>query len=370
VSDLVRPTVATQRLISKLLRLMLAGDTDSATALLATRADEADNLCRQLERSRLGGYFYLLASELPLHDYLPASGIAAIEASAAQQVARASRCRALLTTIDQQLTDAGIPYLVIKGLYLAQRFFGGMDKRFMWDVDILVQPHDLHLAVHALARADLHPRASARFDPRSPAWGIHAIEVRGDAGAVDIHHTLRRLPGIQFDMARMRENAGTFTVDGVEYRTLSDLDTLLAVAVGLGTDIRTGRHNLKKTWDLFMILRALDPGTDWDTFFAGRDTEGSLKLVLNVLSFCLLVLEARDDCPRLAQALDQRQRLLLVETAEQAMTISQRPRRSLANRLLFSRLLPISLARYWTGWAVTVPARLWYYRKPTKRGTH
>lgn len=369
MSDLVRPTVSTQRLVSKLLRLMLAGDNASATALLAALADDADTLCRQLEKSRLGGYFYMVASELPLHHYLPASGIAALEASAAQQVARARRCRDLLATIDQQLTGAGIPYLVIKGLYLAQRFFGGMDKRFMWDVDILVQPQDLHPAVHALASAGLRPRAGARFDPRSPVWGIHAIEVRGDAGAVDIHHTIRRLPGVRFDMARMRENARTFAVDGIEYRTLSDLDTLLAVAVGLGTDIRTGRHNLKKIWDLFMILRALDPGADWDTFFAARDTEGSLKLVLNVVSFCLLVLDARDDCPRLAQALDQRQKLLLVKTAEQALTISQRPRRSLANRLLFSRLLPISIARYWTGWAATVPARLWYYRKPRKRGT-
>ncbi|MDO8863397.1 nucleotidyltransferase family protein [Haliea sp. E1-2-M8] len=356
----------TQRLISDLLRLLLEGDTARATALLAAAAAHTEEMCTLLVQSKLAGHFHMLAGELPLQDYLPAAGIAALEAAAAQQLARASRCRALLPIIDQQLTAAGIPYLLLKGLYLAQRFFGDMDKRFMWDVDILVRPQDLDLTVQALARAGLNAPAHAQLDTRNRIWGIHAIDVRGDAGAVDIHHTIRRLPGIQFDSAEMWQQAQTFTVAGVHYQTLSDLDTLLIVAVGLGTDIQTGKHNLKKVWDLYMILRALDQGTDWDAFLAGRSSEGSLKLVLNVLAFCLLLLDASSDCPRLAQALDRRRELLLVESRQQALAIYGRPRRHLGNRLLFSRLLPVSMPRYWAGRSLTLPARLWHYRKPGK----
>ncbi|MFU8765766.1 MAG: nucleotidyltransferase family protein, partial [Haliea sp.] len=160
------------------------------------------------------------------------------------------------------------------------------------------------------------------------------------------------------------QRAQTFTVDGVEYQTLSDLDTLLTVAVGLGTDIQTGQHNLKKIWDLYMILRVLDRDTDWDAFFARRSSEGSLRLVLNVLAFCLLLLGANSDCPHLTKALERRGKLLLVKTPEHALAIYGRPRRHLANRLLFSRLLPVSMPRYWASRVVTLPARLWHYRKP------
>ena len=367
MSNVVRAPVPPQHLISELLRLLLAGDTARASALLVAAADDTDPLCKLLLQSRLAGYFHMLASsELPLAACLSPGCMAALEAAAEQQLARASRCRALVATVNKELTAAGIPFLILKGLYLGQRFFGAMDKRFMWDVDILVPPQDLALAVQALSKAGLHPPPGAQLDPRNRLWGIHATEVRGDAGAVDIHHTIRRLPGIQFDNARMWEHAQTFSVAGTPYRTLSDLDTLLTVAVGLGADIQTGQHNLRKIWDLYMILRGLDPDTDWDAFLANRRVEGSLQLVLNVLAFCLLLLDAGSDCPRLVQALERRRELLLIATAQQALVVYDRPRRHLRNRLLIARMLPVSMPRYWAGWFLTVPARLWHHRKPHK----
>ncbi len=352
-----------QRLICDVLRLLLANDAEGATALLANAGNTSD-LCPLLERSRLAGCFQMLAGELPLEDFLPAADIAILAAAAERQLERARRCRTLLATVGQQLAAAGIPFLTLKGLYLGQRFFGDTDRRFMWDVDILVQPQHLDQAVQALAEAGLYPAAGPQLDPRSRVWGIHAIEVRGEAGAVDVHHAIRRLPGIQFDTRQMWENSQTFTVAGAHYRTLSDLDTLLTVAVGLGADIQTGHHNLRKIWDLYMILRTLDPETDWEAFFAQRRIERSLTLVANVLSFCLLLLDARGDCPGLSQALERHRKLLLVATPEQAFTVYSLPRQHLANRLLFSRLLPVSLLRYWAGWSLTLPARLWHYRKP------
>lgn len=356
----------THRLISDLLRLLLDGETAEARARLPALAHDADNLCGQLERSRLAGHFYLMARDLPLETCLPPAGIAMLASAAEQQLVRARRCRALLDLVGQKLSRAGIPFLTLKGLSLAQRFFGGVDRRFMWDVDILVQPPALDAAVRALADAGLHPAAGAQLNPRSRLWGIHAIEVRGEAGAVDIHHTLRRLPGIRFDIDPFWENAQAFSVDGKAYRTLSDLDTLLTVAVGLGTDIQTGHHNLRKIWDLYRILRALDTDTDWEAFLARREREGSQKLVLNVLAFCLLLLDAHTDCPRLAQALQGQNGQLLVVNEDHARAVFSRPRQHLGNRLLFSRLLPTPLPRYWLGWSLTLPARVWHYRKPRK----
>jgi hypothetical protein len=366
MSQVVQAAVTAETLAGTLLRLLLAGETASASALLAA-SDNADALCSLLVQSRLAGYFHMTASGLPLESLLPAAGLAELEAAAAQQLARASRCRALLATVGQQLSAAGIPFLTLKGLYLAQRFFGASDRRFMWDVDILVQPEDLDGAVRALAGAGLYPPGGTQLDPRNRVWGIHAVEVRGDAGAVDVHHAIRRLPGIEFDHTRIWANAQEFTIAGASYRTLSDLDTLLVLAVGLGADIQTGHHNLRKLWDLYMVLRGLDQDTDWETFLAQRREEGSLMLVANVMAVCLLVLDARSDCPRLVRALARQQVRLLVSTKEQALAVYDRPRQHLANRILFARLLPVSVARYGAGWFLTLPARLWHYRTPRKR---
>lgn len=344
-----------------LLRRLAAGDREGAATALAQLAAAGDNWAAQLERDRLAGYVELRCRELGLHTRLPAAAKVAFRRAADEQRQRSTRCGELLAMANRQLGAAGIPFLTLKGLNLAVRFFGGRDHRFMWDVDLLVRHEDLGPALAALEKTGyLPPQAAMPGDIRRR--GIHAIQVSGPLGALDMHHSLRVLPGIHCDDTLLWSNARGFSIDGTRYPTLSDPDTLLALALGLATDLATGKHNLKKVWDLYMVLRGMDAGTDWGAFFSDRDRDGSAGLVLNMVVFCLYLLDAAEDCPAAAALLGKRREALLIDSRETAVRCYGRGRRHPANRWLLARLLPVSTTRYWLSWAASLPGRHSFYK--------
>ena len=116
-------------------------------------------------------------------------------------------------------------------------------------------------------------------------------------------HLRHSSAGINFDYEGLWNNAGVFTIDDSRLVSLCDTDTLLIATVGLGTDIRTATTTLPQDLGHHMILRQLDASVDRADFFSLREREGSLKLVLNVFAFCLLLAAATDDCPSLGRAM-------------------------------------------------------------------
>ena len=352
------------RAVTRVMRKLEAGDSTGARDILTGCDIDFTGTCALLEKSRLAGYFYILVRENDLVEVLPPLVVDELAAAYQRQVAKNKKNLALLVDLKKRLGDARVPFATLKGLYLAQRYFGDIRRRFMSDVDILVHPGDLEVALEAAAKMGLDPTGGADVDPRNPLWGIHAVEVRGEAGALDIHHAIRKLPNIEFDYTRIWNDTREFSIGDVTLLTLGDSDTLLVSAIGLGADIQNSHHNLRKIWDIYVMLRELDTALDWDRFFAHREREGSLKLVANVFAFCLLLLEAEHECPRLRQALRVHDRLLLIRSAAKAEQVFTRERQNLANRMLFSRLLPVSPLHYWLRWLLTLPVRVWHYRRP------
>lgn len=351
----------TLRFAIDLLRSLARDDIASAREILTGEHPDLHDLYALLDRWRLAGYFHTLVCDTPLTDFFPDDVLRELDSSYRLQAERSQASLRLLVDVQRSLAAASIPFLSLKGLYLAQRFFGDVRRRFMWDIDILVHKDNLQAAIVAVEGLGLKPPPGVKIDPKVRFWGIHAVEVRGEAGSLDIHHALRNLPNINFDYDQFWSNAQEFTLGDVTFPTLSDEDNLLFAAVALGVDIQTSRHNLRKIWDIYIMLRQMDGVTDWGNFFAKRDQEGSLKLVVNVFSFCLLLLRATQDCPYLARAISAHNRLLLIADERQAQAIFARGRRHLANRLLFSRLLPVSVLQYWLRWLITVPVRAWHY---------
>jgi len=359
LSNRPRPT---HRLVTDILRSLVQDDIETASELLASEGADIEELCALLNKSKLSGYFHTLISNTALTGYFAAGQLAKLEAGYQRQVEKNKNSLKLLGDIQNQLGKASIPFLTMKGFYLAQHFFGDVRNRFMWDIDILVRPEDLEAAIVAVAGAGLQPTSDITIDLRNPFWRIHAVEVRGETGKLDIHHTIRNLPKITFDNDRLWNNSQEFTIGRERFATISDTDTLLMASVGIGTDLQTSHHNLRKIWDIYMMLRQLDATTDWDDYFATRNAEGSLKLVINVFSFCILLLGAERDFPRLGRAVSLYSHMILINSEQQAEEIFARGRQHIANRILFSRLLPAPALHYWLGWLLTAPARVWHYR--------
>lgn len=354
----------THRYLTDLMRSLVRDDIDSACAIFGSKAFDFEKACELLKKNGLSGYFYTLVRNTELADLVPGPILDQLAADYHAQKKRILNNVALLGEIQGALSDASIPYLSLKGLYLGQRFFGDASRRFMWDLDILVHPEDFKPAIAAMATIHLHPSSPSRFDPTNPFWGIHAMQVRGDAGYLDIHHAIRSLPKINFDHATFWRDAVEFQLGDSRFPTLCDADTLLVSTIGLGADIQNSHHNLRKIWDVYMMLRELDATTDWQFLFAEYEKQGCLKLVLNVFSFCLLLLNAGQDCPRLERAMSSSNPdLMCISSEKQTDQIFARNRQSISNRLLFSHLLPVSPIHYWLDWMVTLPIRVWNHRK-------
>lgn len=341
---------------------LVLDEQDIARSLLENRAADIEALCPDLARWRLAGYVYQQIEQAGLAGSAPPAALQILAHNFELNVDRGKRCTKLLNSISRQLSEASVPFLAFKGAYLAQRFFGDISNRYMWDVDILVHQAQVQKAIKALAGAGLQPSPGFSFDADNRLWGIHALEVRGEAGKVDVHHVIRSLPGMQFDEEAYWRHAREFDLKGVSYLSLDENDTLLAATLGLGADLQNSHHRLRKIWDVYIMLRALDKVTDWGSFFSDRKKEGSLKLVVNMFSFCLNLIGRVENMEKLNDAMALHSELLLITKKNQAEAVFFRPKQHLANRILFSRMLPVSPVSYFASWLISLPARSWHFR--------
>lgn len=346
----------------RLMRHLVDGDRDAAARDFPKDEAERHSLIALLGRHQLGGYFHLLIMDGPLRGLLPAAQADELERAYLKQAERAHSHLILLKQLQQCFENTSISFVALKGLYISHRFFGDISSRFMWDLDVLVHPGDLQPAIEAVESMGLAPTAELPVDVTDQRWGIHAVELAGQRGKIDIHIALRNLPGIHIDLDRQWRHARPYTIDGVDFPCASDEDTLFLCCLGLGTDMRRGRFNLRKVWDVYVMLRQLDGTTDWGAFLAQRDREGALRLVVNTLAFVIFLVDCAEECPSILAALRPHSRQRVIGSREQALALYSRGQSTLHNHLLFSRLLPIPAWRYWLQWLVTAPARRLYYR--------
>jgi hypothetical protein len=354
---------APHRVAIDLIRSLISNDIDTARAIVVNQNNDLNGLCPSLVRWRMAGYLYVLIRNASLTRSVPPQVLRVLEDSYGMQVRRSGANVKLLEEVQQNLAAASVSFLTLKGLYLAQRFFGDVRNRFMWDVDILVRHRDLATTISVIEDMGLKLPSGYKFDPENRFWGIHAIEARGEAGKIDIHHAIRTLPNISFDQDSLWNHGQEFTIGEAKFRTVSDEDTLLTATIGLATDLQSGHHRIRKIFDVYMMLREMDSSTDWERFLARREKDGSLVLILNMFSFCMLLLKAGRDSPNLQAVMTNYNQLLLITGEQQADRIYIRGRQHIANRILFSRLLPVSPWRYWMNWLISLPARSWHFRK-------
>jgi len=191
---------------------------------------------------------------------------------------------------------------------------------------------------------------------------LHAIELLDERRNLDIHWVFRNRQGMRRTYAETIATAQPLELGAVRVHGIGDLDTLTMACLGLGNDIERSHVRLRKVWDVYLIAEGIDAWADWEGWLERLAREGSLKTVLNVLSFCLLAVAAADDCPRLRARLERHADALLIHDAAMIPRIMRRPRQSLGNRMLMSRLQPVSVARYWVWWLGTLPVRYWHGR--------
>lgn len=355
MSPAVKPTPSDA---FELTRAVLSADWAAAEPLLAA-APPQDALLSWLRGQHLAGQFAAALDDGPLAEMLPATSLRLLRGRLARQRAHNERVLAASQGAVAALDGAGIRCLLLKGVHWAERFCGGLERRFLWDLDLLVPADQREPALACLVRNGRHLRTGPLWNNRVTRGLTHAVALAGEADEIelDLHWRLRHRPAYRIDEAALWDGSRAFSLGESCFRVPSDEYCLLTLLLGIAHDLESGRLRLKLLFDLQAMLGALDATLDWDAFFAARERERLATLCINVLALYLLLFAPQARCPRLGAALAGRGDAVRVRDAQTALRLVAAPRQRLANRLWYAGVYPGGPLAYGLWWLGTAPLR-------------
>lgn len=288
---------------------------------------------------------------------LPSDLLEELRSTREDQARRTERMLRESAEMDAALRVAGVDALFIKGHCLAQVWYGDLELRHQWDVDLLVRHRDFARTVDVLGARGFGGVDRGRLDAilgrRPDAW--HAISLDRDGFSVDLHWTLRGRSLERIDEEHLWTTRRVLRVEGLELETLSVEDTLVHLLTSIAQDLRRGALRGKLWLDLHLALRALGASVDWEQFLARRSQDGLLTIAVNVLDLYLRLWGRRSSPRALAQALEPHARRVVAADDAAALALVSRPRHAPENRQWFARL------------RAGPPDRRWPWRRTRRR---
>ena len=338
-----------------LLKLLAAGDRQQVAARVLSRDIDFRQLGVFLEAEHLADFFLARLEDQRLLKLFPGYLRNQLQWLRDSHLNRCIQLRQTMFRLQSMFADDDIELMVLKGLPLADRYWGGSDRRFVWDLDLLIKPGDMDKAICLLKAVGSTP-FPARFLPRSIYMQLtHAAEFTVNDTALDLHWAFRRRPGFRIDYEGVWQRAVSWRQDGVEYRVPAAEDSLLIMLLGIAQDAERGHCSYRKLWDIYLWLQ-VEQDTDWDAFAGRCANQGVGTLCLSMLALTLQALDCRDEFPQLQALLYDRRDTVSCTAAEVDLVLG-RSRQHLGNRFWFAQLQAVP-AWYYLGWlTVTAPIR-------------
>lgn len=306
-----------------------------ASALRSTDAPFAE-IGATLRYHHLVGLVLSTIDEEHMRSQLDAELIRAIEVQRPVQPITADELLHGFDEVRLALSEKNIPVMLLKGLYFAQRFYGGHQRRPQFDLDILVPARERGAAARVLKRQGFTRQA----------YDLHSQTFTRERLKVDVHGWLRWAPAYRMVEHIYWQSARPVRIGDREILTLTDEFNLVLLGLACFEDLGQGMVRLKQLLDVLLFVRQVDASLNWDAFFGRRESEGIDGVLANVFALVLVVLEGEQDAPRLRAALDDRRRLLTGTTRTIAMDLIFSPRKRPASLAWFGRIYPGSLAYY------------------------
>jgi hypothetical protein len=185
---------------------------------------------------------------------------AGLESEVHRSLARYQRILADLRVVEAALRAVDVPYLLVKGPALVVQYYAGDPRlRDSVDLDILVRPHHLSLALAALESSGCQ-LVDANW-PLLASLQVHELRLLGPSGGpIDLHWSLGPGPGedayappVDVLLGRSR----SIEIEGLSVRTLDWADTVVHLAVHAAS---SGGNRLIWCADLRAVLAQSPPG--------------------------------------------------------------------------------------------------------------
>lgn len=325
---------------------------DPAELVRLAHLDPA-GLAVALRRHQVAGYACTLLRSAGCLERVPAELARPLQHAHASQIDRNPMVLARTREVLSLLEAAQIPSIVLKGVYYAQRLQGGLDRRFMWDCDVLVPPNRFPDSIERLLAEGFTVSSGILLSRRMTWRHVHSVDLERDGLGLDLHCRFRRRPGYAIDYDDVWRRRGSFAVADGELPVLSDHYELTFLALSLMHDIEAGRGKLKHFLDLYLLLRGVAGNLSWRQFIEERRRERIDRLVLTALALTLRLFDAAHELPALTDALPRE-----VDVRDDlAADLLSRRRQDPRSRFWLAGLSPAGRLGYLAWWAATVPFR-------------
>lgn len=351
-------TVEDLRLLVRLVRWDIAG----IELRLRTRTASLDHLAETAIANGLSVVLLRAIEKAPLPATLSHAHLETMEAHRRRQEARTQMLLEALAALADRFASANLPFILLKGPYLAARFYGDVRGREFVDLDLLVPLADRVRAFRLLEAAGYARRSRVLFGARLTSFFVHGFDFSAGDAYVDLHWCLSRHPSLHLDDSQIWGRRRSYPINERSYAVLSDEHEVIFGALSLLRDLGAGKAKLIKVVDLIQIVAATDTTIDWDALLEGGRREGTFGPLVNVLDLCLEMAGAKDLAPRLAAALARHTDRRVSADATALSLCFQPVRFSLGNRLWSARAYDTTLAGWLLWWGVSLPFRKAVYR--------
>lgn len=355
------PGAAELRLLVRLLR---ADEAGIARCLPAVEGG-LDGLAAVCSRHGLSLVLLGALRRNHLLDRVSPEARAILEQRRRRQAERQRTLGRTLARVADLFEARGIPFLLLKGPYLAHRFYGDELSREFVDLDLLVRGADRRRACSLLVDDGFGLDSRTVLGRELTSLFVHGFDFTDREAKVDLHWGLSRHPSLRVDEQRLWSRRATYSLDDRSFGVLSDEDEVAFAALSLLRDIERARPKAKNVVDLIQIVAAVDADADWDSLLARAD--GTLGPLVNVIGACLDLAAAHDLAPRLSAALAAHAgRRVAGEESDHPLRF--RPtRHGLGNKLWSARAYDTSLPAWLAWWVVSLPFRVAVHRAPRRR---
>jgi hypothetical protein len=250
-----------------------------------------------------------------------------------------------------------LPFMLLKGPYLAARFYGAPQGREFVDVDLLIPRAHRRRAFGILEDAGFARRSRVLGSEALTTFFVHGFDFVADGVNLDLHWSLSRHPSFRVDESRIWERKGVFVLGKRSYAVLSDEDEVTLGVLALLRDLARGQPKIKNVVDLIQVVATIDPTMAWDALFASSRGNGTYGPLVNVLSLCLDVADAHDLAPRVAATLARHAGRRVRSAPAGGALCVPRARTRFANTLWAARSHDAALGSWIVWWAVSLPFR-------------
>lgn len=238
-------------------------DHERLHARLIEARDTAQCIDILSRRHRLGPFLFFKLHEKGLWDALPIESRQRLGESMKAQESIAIKSLETLNHLRVLLAARGIPFVVLKGLEIATRFYGTTVARGYRDIDLLISERDRNHLMDCLQSSGWHRLSRIFLSAQITGRYQHAFDYRKGDALLDVHWSLSRLPGIAIDTEEVMNRSRFEQLGDSSYQVLGIVDELILLLISAFADIQRGALRLQSFVDIAMVSSRFSP-SDWE----------------------------------------------------------------------------------------------------------